>query len=233
MAEQAGYTLTIVANEFDVSTYNNQLNLVVNRQAVNTSGFGDADKEYIAGQVDGTYSLVGTWNDDTAADLEHSTNLGLEIVYTACPAGMATAGNAAWLWNGLQNQYGIPANTNDAVRHNLAGNSPNTRMGGQLVHTLSTASVGQTASVDGTASSTFGGVGHLHVTAFSGTNIVATLEDSANDVTFATLAAFTSATGVGAERITFAGTVERYVRVDVSGTFTSATIAVAFARNRY
>lgn len=233
MAEQHGKTATVLANEFDVSSYNNSLNLGVSRAPADTSAFGDDDKTYLAGRVDGTYSLVGTWNDDAAADLEHATNLGLEVVYTAVPAGADTIGNAAFLWEGLQNSYGIPMQTTDAVRHNLGGLCPSARMGGQLLHALGTASTGASSSVDGAAQTTDGGSAHLHVTAFTGTSITVTVEDSANDSTWATLDTFTAQTGAAHERIEFTGTVERYVRVNISGTFSAATIAVAYARNRY
>jgi len=233
MAEQHGRQLTVLANEFDISTYNNNLTVSGSRATSDVSGFGQDDKTYIAGMADGNFSLGGTWNDDAAADLELASNLGQTIVYSAVPAGADTIGNAAWLWQpDVQESYVITSSAADAIRHN-AGGACVARMGGYLLHALGAASTGASASVDGTAQSTFGGVGHLHVTAFSGTNIVVTVEDSANDSTWATLQAFTSATGVGAERIEPAGTVERYLRVNISGTFSSATIAVTFARNRY
>lgn len=90
-------------------------------------------------------------------------------------------------------------------------------------------------SIDGGASSSFGAQAYLHVLEFTGTDLDVEIEDSADDATFASLTggAFTTVTGIGAERIATArdATVRRYVRVAITGTFTSATILVAFNRN--
>ncbi len=228
-----GKRLTALANEFDVSSYNTGLQVSAARQAVNLSPFGSDDKTYLAGQVSGAYTVSGNWNNDAAADLEHATNLGGSVLYTVCPAGADTAGNAAFLINGLQNGYNFTAADTDAVRHSLSGLARPVHMAGVLIHPHTTASTGATASQDDGASSALGGVAHLHITAFTGTDIIVTLEDSADNSVWATLATFATASGTGAERISFTGTVERYVRANITGTFTSATIAVAYARNRY
>jgi formate/nitrite transporter FocA (FNT family) len=90
------------------------------------------------------------------------------------------------------------------------------------------------ASLDGGAATTYGLAAYAFLTAFSGTNITLTLEDSANNSAFAAITggAFTAFTGIGAQRIQTAvgGTVRRYVRVVSSGTFTSATFVVVFVR---
>ena len=49
---------------------------------------------------------------------------------------------------------------------------------------------------------------------------------------YSTLIDFGSQTARGAWRGTATGTVDRYVRVSSSGTFTSATFAVVFCRNQ-
>lgn len=91
------------------------------------------------------------------------------------------------------------------------------------------------ASWDGLAATSFGLQAYLHVFALTGTNVVVTLEDSANNSTFAavTAGAFTSATAIGAQRIQTGRTaaVRRYVRAVTTGTFTSATFAVVLVRN--
>jgi hypothetical protein len=86
-----------------------------------------------------------------------------------------------------------------------------------------------------TGSSTFGAQFYLQVTAFTGTSVTIAIEDSADNVSFAALSgmSFTTVTGVTHERIQTArnATVRRYLRVVTSGTFTSATFAVAAVRN--
>lgn len=93
------------------------------------------------------------------------------------------------------------------------------------------------ASVDNTdVSTSFGWQAYLAVTALTGTNVVVTLQDSADNSSFTNLAsgAFTSVTAAQTTQRLQSGatdTVRRYVRAITSGTFTSATFAVVFIRN--
>lgn len=95
-------------------------------------------------------------------------------------------------------------------------------------------SVTNGASLDGSAATTYGLAAYAFCTAFSGTSVTLTLEDSANDSAWAAITggAFTAFSAVGAQRIQTAvgGTVRRYVRVVSSGTFSSATFVVVFVR---
>ncbi len=86
-------------------------------------------------------------------------------------------------------------------------------------------------SVDETAASSDGGVGFLHVIAFSGTDCTIKIQHSANDTDWVDLITFTEVAGVTSERVAVAGTVNRYVRATISAaTYTSVTFVVSFAR---
>ena len=90
----------------------------------------------------------------------------------------------------------------------------------------------------GVGSTAFGLQAYLHVFALTGTSVTVKLQESSDngagdawaDVTGG---AFTAATGITAERIQTSRTqtVERYLRVVTTGTFTNAQFAVAVARN--
>ncbi len=71
--------------------------------------------------------------------------------------------------------------------------------------------------------------------AITGTSVTVTLEDSADNSSFAgfTGSAFTAATVLGWQRIAGAAgaTVRRYVRARTSGTFSNAQFAVVFVKN--
>jgi len=90
------------------------------------------------------------------------------------------------------------------------------------------------ASFDGTASSSFGGSAYLHVRSVTGTSVTVTLQDSADNSSWANITggAFTAATTRGAQRLAITGTVRRYVRAITSGTFTNAQFMVAFTRHQ-
>lgn len=84
-------------------------------------------------------------------------------------------------------------------------------------------------------STAFGWQAYLHVTAFTGTSVTVTLQDSADNSAFTSLTggAFTAATAVGAQRLAggATATVRRYVRAITTGTFSNATFVVNFTRN--
>jgi hypothetical protein len=94
-------------------------------------------------------------------------------------------------------------------------------------------------SVDfGTGSTTFGLQAYLQVFAFTGTSVTVSLEESSDNGavdpwTAVTGGAFTAATGVTAQRIATSAvqTVERYLRVVTTGTFSNAQFAVMVNRN--
>lgn len=92
------------------------------------------------------------------------------------------------------------------------------------------------AGVDFTTVSTvFGAQAYLQVLSVTGTSVTVTVQDSADNVTFANVTglAFTAATGIGFQRIATANnaTIRRYIRVITTGTFTNAQFAVSVTRN--
>lgn len=85
------------------------------------------------------------------------------------------------------------------------------------------------------ANSSFGGVGYQSVSALTGlTGFVGKIRDSPDDTTYADLIAFTNVTGAQvAERLTVAGTVDRYLSYDGNVTGTgSISVFVGFKRNQ-
>lgn len=88
------------------------------------------------------------------------------------------------------------------------------------------------ASLDQGAQTTHGAQAYLHVFSVTGTSCTISIEDSADDATYAALIDFTAATGPTSERKAVTGDIDRYVRVSTSGTFTEVTFAVVFIRNR-
>ena len=87
------------------------------------------------------------------------------------------------------------------------------------------------ASLDHGAATSAGLSAYLHLLAFTGTSVTVKVQHSTDDATWADLASFTTLSDVGAERIETAGTVNRYLRVITTGTFTVATTAVVLCRD--
>ncbi len=93
--------------------------------------------------------------------------------------------------------------------------------------------------VDFTASSAFGLQAYLQVFAFTGTSVTVKLQESQNDgagdaYADVTGGAFTAATGVTFQRIATSAvlSVERWLRVVTTGTFSNAVFSVVVVRNQ-
>lgn len=88
----------------------------------------------------------------------------------------------------------------------------------------------------GVTSTAFGLQAFLHVFAFTGTSVTVTVQDSADNSTFAAVTggAFAAASAVGAQRIETGRTqtVRRYLRIATTGTFTNAQFAVTLHVNQ-
>lgn len=92
------------------------------------------------------------------------------------------------------------------------------------------------SSIDTAASLSFGIQAYLQVFSFTGTSCTVTVQDSADNSSFASitgLGAFTAATGRTFERIASSNTttVRRYLRVATTGTFSSCAFAVVVVKN--
>ncbi len=93
-------------------------------------------------------------------------------------------------------------------------------------------------ALDGGAATTFGAQFYLNVESVTGTSVTVTIEDSADNVSFATVSGmvFTAVTSGAApawQRLATSNTatIRRYVRVVTSGTFTQALFQVSMNRN--
>lgn len=239
-----GKNTIVLFDKFDLSTYFNSATTSAMAEAVETTTFGSANKTYAVGMKDGTVSFEGLWAGDV---------LGVDETLTAAIASTtkkiitvgsegAAIGRRAQLVNTDETSYEIKTAVADMVTISAQAQASGTvggLDGGVLLAAQQsvTATVNNT-SVDNTASSANGGVGHLHVTANT-RNGAATIkiQHSANNSTWADLTVFTATTSstTTSERVeVVAGTtVNRYLRAIVSafaGSSGTATITVGFAR---
>lgn len=121
----------------------------------------------------------------------------------------------------------------------LASNAYGVEWGTQVTAGKRTdGAAGNGTGVDLLASTAFGLQAYLHVFAFTGTSVTVKLQESSDNGVGDAYAdvvggGFTAATGVTFQRIaTAAGlTVERYLRVVTTGTFSNAIFAVSVTKN--
>jgi hypothetical protein len=89
---------------------------------------------------------------------------------------------------------------------------------------------GAYASVDNSAGTTAGGAGYIFVTAQSGTAGVVKIQHSTDNMIWTDLITFSGLSGTSSTRTAVTGTVNRYVRANLTTASTSITFQVSFAR---
>lgn len=153
-----------------------------------------------------------------------------------------TLGNPGACLNAKQINYD-PTRTNSGeltVAVQAQANSYGLEWGTQLTAGLRTDTAATNgASVNFSAATSFGFQAYLQVTAFTGTDVTISLQDSADNTTFTALAGggFTQITAANkTQRIAVGGTatVRQYVRAvtSTSGGFTSVTFNVVLVKNK-
>lgn len=215
---------------YDISTYLNAADVSVDVETADTTTFLSSWKSAIPGEAAATAELGGYY--DTAyTDAKASLTAQTGEVLTVVPGGSS----AARLFKVLKTAYKESAPIGGAVAFNLGVLADGTASFGDVLKTPAAAitATANTSSVDGGAQSTTGAVAHLHVFSVStDDSLTVTIEDSANNSTWATIGTFAAATGATSERLVINGTVRRYVRavLTVSGSGVSITAGLAFAR---
>jgi hypothetical protein len=226
-----GYALTTLLTAINPDTQ---------YDTIDVGGFTQ-DKYYLAARGDSSLGIEGFFS-DTAGET-HTALSGIASGTAASVVTVAignnatpTVGDPSISMTAQQLDYVGTPNLNEAVAV-----SANFKTGldqvldyGVLLCDATITANGNQSSVDQSTSSAAGGVGYFHITALSaGDTITINIQDSADDAAWADLITCTlDGTAVDGERVTVAGTVNRYVRAEyvVTGSGVSFPIAVAFKR---
>lgn len=234
-------TITAV-NEYDLTTYFNSASSADEVEVPETTTFGSASRSFIGGMKGGSISVEGLWEGSTTGvDVALQAALGnaSSSVATIGPEG-AGVGRRGVLVNANATSYEISAGIADLVTISAEFESSGTKGGldrGVLLAAQNVISAtGAQSSVDNATSTTNGGVGHLHVTSNTRDGVCTIkIQHSADNSTWADLITFTNtvASTTTSQRVEVTGTVNRYVRANVTsfgGSTGSLTITVGFAR---
>jgi hypothetical protein len=233
MAFVHGKNATTLVGEFDLSAFFNSADVAMTTDTAEVTTFGAAAKAYIPGLRDATLSLAGLFDGDAGAvdPVLQATLGGSAQLISVCVAGAGAIGNNAKLAAAHSTNYSVAAAVGDAVSISAEAQVTGGMVNGQvLANLVARTATGQTTALDNGASSANGLIAFLHLVDFSGTDIDIEIEESPDNSTWVSLVAFTQATAETAEQKTVTGAVERYLRVNITGTFTSATFAVTVAR---
>jgi hypothetical protein len=213
---------------------------------------GDTDDKYdVLGLGQGSVSLSGYF-DGTVAGLDSTIGAALDWdpnsvalgpILSLAPQGFAIGNLVEMLILGLANHV-VDTGVNKAVDVSLTGQPDDQIDLGVSLHDLvaeTLAAPQNYASVDESAATTGGGVGHLHVSAFNGTTATFKIQHSPDNAAWADLITFNPCTGLtralgASQRIVLAAgtTVNRYVRCVLSAaTYTSVTFSIVFGRRLF
>jgi hypothetical protein len=234
MAFVAGRRAKVLIGEFDLSAFLNNASAARTADLADVSVFGDTDREFLKTMQAATVTLSG-FIDTVAGSTEPvlssfltgTSTRPVSIFWDADAIGSPGICGAGW-----EGSYedSAPVDGVQAIAANLTFTGQVDRA--VSLHALGAETgTGAYTSVDGGASSSNGAVANLHVTAAgaSGTGTVV-VQDSADNMTFATIGTFSNFTAATSQTIYIAGTVRRYVRANLTSARNTQTFAVAFGR---
>jgi hypothetical protein len=236
-----GKSVNVFINEFDFSTYFNDVSSSSSVETAETSAFGTDAKSYISGLLDGTISLGGMFESTTSVGTDEFFNAQLggvtNQVVIVTPQGHVN-GRRAVAMQADNTSYEISGAIGDLVMASAEFQSNKGVDSGVVLSSGGeVTSTGNGTSVDNTLASTNGGVAFLSVPVNTRNGTIAVkVQHSADNSTFADLTTFTTVTSAqktfGRVEVATGTTVNRYLRVNytVAGSTGSATPVVVFTR---
>lgn len=235
-----GKGTTVLADTVDLTTFFNSASVAAAVEVPETTTFGSSNRSYIVGHNEGTISLEGLF-DGTASGVDPILNTALgnttDKVITVSTDSTAIGGRTI-LASSASTSYEISSPLTDVVSVSAeAIANGGLDFGTWLVCETAVSATTNTTSVDNAASTSNGGVAHLHVTANARTaTTVIAVQHSSDNSTFADLAVFgtVAISTLDSERYEVAAgtTVNRYLRTRTTIATGSGAItrSVAFSR---
>lgn len=238
MPKLSGLGMEMYFCGFDLSGCTGSIDdLSTPRTTLEVTGLNKSSTERIYGHSSGQASLTTYFND--AAGKEHLAYRGLPTTdVLASVLVRACAGSEAATMRAKQINYDWSRPLDGSLTGNiqLQSNSSFLEWGEVLVTRTSVTGAGNSPSLNNSAASCNGVSVTLHVACFCGCTLCVALQSSSDDGcadAFAAISCFTQVTCSDAnvaERKTVAGAVEQYLRLNYSGTFTSAIVVATVRR---
>lgn len=207
--------------------------------------YGDSDRIMLAGHRTGVATLSGLFDGSTSSTSGETAIVeaiaaihGSTSKWPLTWGPLGTEGNPVRLANAIPTQSDVTAPVADVVKASLGATADGGPRSGVLLRTLAArSSTSSGTAIDFAAPSTFTDtmVGHLHVTAKTGTLTTVTIkvQHSSNASAWSDLISFSNVTGTTFGRSLSASSLrKRYVRATCSALTGGGTVtyAVAFGR---
>lgn len=232
-----GKNTSVLYGAYDLSAYFNSMKVGTKVPMAATTTFQAAAETYLPGIKDGTVSLSGLFDGAAGAVDEVLTAAlaGSDQVFTGA-VDLAAIGKRCRMAAAQSSAYDVDDSISDAVQVSLDIQANGGVDYGLILHALgSVSATANDTSQDNAAASSNGGVAHLHVvTNTRNGTLVAKVQHSTDNSSWADLITFTTVTSstTAAERIAVTGTVNRYVRAQytIAGSTGAMSFQMAFAR---
>lgn len=237
MAKQSGIGSYLFVNQYDLSGDIGSIQTIGRtRNLQDVSNIQQDSVQRLGLLKDGQMSYVGFFN--AAAGATHpvlSALNGAQSLFTW--ASGATVGAVSGSMQARQGDFSEVRGADGSLVLNASAQGDGYALEwGQMLTTgkQTIASAANGTAVDGGASTSHGFAAYLHVISLASGTATVAIQDSADNSSFSAVTGggFTAATGATKQRIQTAtnGTVRRYVRINVSGTFSNLVCAVSFVR---
>lgn len=229
---------SVATGTYNLSPVTAQASSSADTDMLDHTTLNDTAKVFIPGQDTSTYTVSG-WLDTSGASGDHFDQLNdfkasaSPYLLTYVPVGFAV-GSPAEMVQGNEVSFTLGSEVAGKNQYQLETQTTGLTSFGSSLHDLTA----ETGTMNGTvldngAATTAGAVAYLFVTSFTGTNCTIIVQHSTDNFSSsATLLSFSTVPGSTPERVAVAGTVNRYLRVAITGgTFSSVTFTVVIARN--
>lgn len=236
MAKRTGLGDRLYYNQYDLSGDVGAVQTMRASRAVqDVTGIDKDAVERLGVLPDGEMSFTAFWNDSASQSYPVLSALGTADVIGSYFAGTAIGNEAVSI---KAKQVSLDVNRGQdgslVLTTQLLGNGAPLDFGHQLTNGKQTfASSGTATKDDYGAATSYGASAYLHLLSIASGTATVKVQHSSDDSTYADLITFTASAAGTAERASTAAittTVNRYLRVNVTGTFTNAVVAVNVVR---
>lgn len=240
MAKQSGLGDNFYIGGYDLSGDVSSIGQLGGGPALlDVTGIKESANERIGGLRDGDWQFVSFW-EYTSSGQGYALNAlktlpTSDVVATYFRGTTLQAPAAAINAKQLNMDPTRDATGNLTIAVELQSNAYGMEWGEQLTAGLRTdtsATVG--SAITDAAATSYGAQAYVQLIAFTGTSVTVTVEHATTSGgSYSALMATTAMTAVGAQRLSVSNTttVDQYLKVATTGTFTNAVFAVAFMRN--
>lgn len=224
----------VYADGYDVSSYLNSSNTPSNREEFDTSTYGaTADKDFQAGDWDGTVDIAGFWKNDmlsVPANPVADRLLAATLIIVA-PAGVAAVGAPARVASVFNTKFENPSTATDIIPLSASYRADDGVAVGKLLKIPGVvAASGNGPSVDFAVQSKGRWATGVALIALDAGSVVAAQQHSADNTTWVTAATSAALTATGQKAyLAGTGTLERYRRIiyTLAGGATAANFVAA------